>query len=109
MGGCGLGWPDIAGLSTLTLYGPPGAESDEHVWKVSAPEAGGAVELAYVNRRHLAFCAMDIERTAPTASASPRFNDCNANQRINRGLDTLYTPQARTGGEQLAELDPQTQ
>ena len=38
-----------------------------------------------------AFCAIDIERISPTASATPRFGDCNADQGISAGWADVYS------------------
>lgn len=38
-----------------------------------------------------AFCAIDIERIAPGASASGRFHDCNSNQGISAGWADVYS------------------
>ena len=38
-----------------------------------------------------AFCAIDIERISPTASASPRFDNCNSDQGISAGWADVYS------------------
>ena len=38
-----------------------------------------------------AFCAIDIERISPTASATPRFDDCNSDQGISAGWADVYS------------------
>ncbi len=38
-----------------------------------------------------AFCAIDIERIAPNASASGRFHDCNSDQGISAGWADVYS------------------
>jgi hypothetical protein len=38
-----------------------------------------------------AFCAIDIERISPTASATPRFGDCNSDQGISAGWADVYS------------------
>jgi hypothetical protein len=69
-----------------------------------------------------AFCAIDIERIGPNASAGGRFGDCNSNQGIssgwadmyNSGLpcqyivtvhDGAYTPQSTTNAKHVVSED----
>jgi hypothetical protein len=37
-----------------------------------------------------AFCAIDIERISPNASASGRFQNCNSDQGISSGWADVY-------------------
>lgn len=47
---------------------------------------GGLATIGYKQ----AFCAIDIERIGPNASASGRFHDCNSNQGISAGWADVY-------------------
>jgi Lysyl oxidase len=89
-----------AGTADLVV-GSPAARPDLFVWSAGHGHyhlkdfnefllftAAGA--LATVGYKQ-AFCAIDIERISPTASASARFNDCNSNQGISAGWADVYS------------------
>ena len=89
-----------AGSSDLVI-GSPAARPDLFVWSAGHGHyhlkdfnefqlfnaAGGLATIGYKQ----AFCAIDIERIAPTASASPQFNDCNSDQGISAGWADVYS------------------
>jgi hypothetical protein len=89
-----------AGSSDMVI-GSPAARPDLFVWSSGHGHyhlkdfnefllftAAGA--LATVGYKQ-AFCAIDIERIAPTASATPRFGDCNSDQGISAGWADVYS------------------
>ena len=89
-----------AGNADLVV-GSPAARPDLFVWSAGHGHYhlkdfnefllfDGNGTLATVGYKQ-AFCAIDIERISPTASASARFNDCNANQGISAGWADVYS------------------
>lgn len=89
-----------AGSADLVV-GSPAARPDLFVWSAGHGHyhlkdfnefllfrANGT--LATVGYKQ-AFCAIDIERISPTASAAARFNDCNSNQGISAGWADVYS------------------
>ena len=89
-----------AGSSDLVI-GSPTSRPDLFVWSAGHGhyhlrdfnefllfDANGA--LATIGYKQ-AFCAIDIERIGPNASASGRFNDCNSNQGISSGWADVYS------------------
>jgi hypothetical protein len=89
-----------AGTSDLVI-GSPAARPDLFVWSAGHGHyhlkdfnefllfsANG--NLATVGYKQ-AFCAIDIERVAPWASASGRFHDCNSDQGISAGWADVYS------------------
>lgn len=89
-----------AGTADLVI-GSPAARPDLFVWSSGHGhyhlkdfnefllfDAGG--NLATVGYKQ-AFCAIDIERISPTASASARFSDCNSDQGISAGWADVYS------------------
>lgn len=88
-----------AGNSDLVI-GSPAARPDLFVWSAGHGHyhlrdfnefllfnASGA--LATIGYKQ-AFCAIDIERIGPNASASGRFHDCNSDQGISSGWADVY-------------------
>lgn len=89
-----------AGNSDLVI-GSPAARPDLFVWSAGHGHYhlrdfnefllfnanGGLATIGYKQ----AFCAIDIERIGPNASASGRFNDCNSNQGISSGWADVYS------------------
>jgi hypothetical protein len=89
-----------AGTADLVV-GSPAARPDLFVWSAGHGHyhlkdfnefllfaANG--NLATVGYKQ-AFCAIDIERIAPWASASGRFHDCNSDQGISAGWADVYS------------------
>jgi hypothetical protein len=89
-----------AGSSDMVI-GSPASRPDLFVWSSGHGhyhlkdfnefllfKSGGA--LATVGYKQ-AFCAIDIERISPTASATPRFSDCNSDQGISAGWADVYS------------------
>jgi hypothetical protein len=88
-----------AGSSDLVI-GSPAARPDLFVWSSGHGHyhlkdfnefllfnaAGNLATIGYKQ----AFCAIDIERISPTASATPRFGDCNSDQGISAGWADVY-------------------
>jgi hypothetical protein len=88
-----------AGSSDLVI-GSPAARPDLFVWSTGHGHyhlkdfnefllfdaAGNLATIGYKQ----AFCAIDIERVSPTASATPRFGDCNSDQGISAGWADVY-------------------
>lgn len=89
-----------AGTADLVI-GSPAARPDLFVWSAGHGHhhlkdfnefllfdaAGNLATTGYKQ----AFCAIDIERISPTASASPQFNDCNSDQGISAGWADVYS------------------
>lgn len=89
-----------AGTADLVV-GSPAARPDLFVWSAGHghyhlkdfnefllfDSAGNLATVGYKQ----AFCAIDIERISPTASATARFDDCNANQGISAGWADVYS------------------
>lgn len=88
-----------AGSSDLVI-GSPASRPDLFVWSAGHGhyhlrdfnefllfDAQGA--LATIGYKQ-AFCAIDIERIGPNASATPRFADCNTDQGISSGWADVY-------------------
>ena len=89
-----------AGNADLVV-GSPAARPDLFVWSAGHGHYhlkdfnefllfDAAGNLATVGYKQ-AFCAIDIERISPSASASARFNDCNSNQGISAGWADVYS------------------
>jgi hypothetical protein len=89
-----------AGTSDLAI-GSPAARPDLFVWSAGHGHYhlkdfnefllfDAAGNLATVGYKQ-AFCAIDIERIAPWASASGRFHDCNSDQGISAGWADVYS------------------
>jgi hypothetical protein len=89
-----------AGTADLVI-GSPAARPDLFVWSAGHGhyhlkdfnefllfDAAGS--LATVGYKQ-AFCAIDIERIAPWASASGRFHNCNSDQGISAGWADVYS------------------
>lgn len=89
-----------AGSSDLVI-GSPASRPDLFVWSAGHGhyhlrdfnefllfDANGA--LATIGYKQ-AFCAIDIERIGPNASASGRFHECNSNQGISSGWADVYS------------------
>lgn len=88
-----------AGTSDLVI-GSPASRPDLFVWSAGHGHyhlrdfnefllfktQGGLATIGYKQ----AFCAIDIERISPNASASGRFNNCNADQGISAGWADVY-------------------
>jgi Lysyl oxidase len=88
-----------AGNSDLVI-GSPASRPDLFVWSAGHGHyhlrdfnefllfnaIGGLATIGYKQ----AFCAIDIERIGPNASASGRFHDCNSNQGISSGWADVY-------------------
>jgi hypothetical protein len=89
-----------AGDADLVI-GSPAARPDLFVWSAGHghyhlkdfnefllfDSAGNLATVGYKQ----AFCAIDIERISPTAAASARFSDCNADQGISAGWAYVYS------------------
>ena len=89
-----------AGSADLVI-GSPAARPDLFVWSAGHGHyhlkdfneflvfntAGNLATVGYKQ----AFCAIDIERISPSASASPRFGDCNSDQGISAGWADVYS------------------
>jgi hypothetical protein len=83
------------------VVGSPAARPDLFVWSAAHGHyhlkdfnqfllfnaAGNLATIGYKQ----AFCAIDIERISPTASASARFDNCNVNQGISAGWADVYS------------------
>lgn len=89
-----------AGNADLVI-GSPAARPDLFVWSAGHGHYhlkdfnefllfNAAGNLATVGYKQ-AFCAIDIERISPNASASARFNDCNSDQGISAGWADVYS------------------
>ncbi|HEU4918344.1 MAG TPA: lysyl oxidase family protein, partial [Candidatus Limnocylindrales bacterium] len=89
-----------AGSSDMVI-GSPASRPDLFVWSSGHGHyhlkdfnefllftAGGS--LATIGYKQ-AFCAIDIERISPTASATPRFGGCNSDQGISAGWADVYS------------------
>lgn len=88
-----------AGTSDLVV-GSPASRPDLFVWSAAHghyhlkdfnefqlfDSAGSLATIGYKQ----AFCAIDIERISPSASASARFQDCNSDQGISAGWADVY-------------------
>jgi len=88
-----------AGNSDLVI-GSPASRPDLFVWSAGHGHYhlrdfnefllfnanGGLATIGYKQ----AFCAIDIERIGPNASATPRFADCNSDQGISSGWADVY-------------------
>lgn len=88
-----------AGDADLVI-GSPAARPDLFVWSAAHGHfhlkdfnefllfdaTGGLATVGYKQ----AFCAIDIDRVSPSASASGRFHDCNSNQGISAGWADVY-------------------
>ena len=88
-----------AGSSDLVI-GSPASRPDLFVWSAGHGHYhlrdfnefllfnanGGLATIGYKQ----AFCAIDIERIGPNASANPRFADCNTDQGISSGWADVY-------------------
>jgi hypothetical protein len=88
-----------AGNSDLVV-GSPAARPDLFVWSAGHGHyhlrdfnefllfnaTGGLATIGYKQ----AFCAIDIERIGPNASANPRFADCSTDQGISSGWADVY-------------------
>ena len=88
-----------AGSSDLVI-GSPASRPDLFVWSAGHGRYhlrdfnefllfnanGGLATIGYKQ----AFCAIDIERIGPNASANPRFADCNTDQGISSGWADVY-------------------
>jgi len=88
-----------AGNSDLVI-GSPASRPDLFVWSAGHGHYhlrdfnefllfnanGGLATIGYKQ----AFCAIDIERISPIASANPRFADCNSDQGISSGWADVY-------------------
>lgn len=89
-----------AGSSDLVI-GSPASRPDLFVWSAGHGHyhlrdfnefllfnaQGGLATIGYKQ----AFCAIDIERISPNASASGRFHDCNSDQGISAGWADVYS------------------
>lgn len=89
-----------AGSSDMVI-GSPASRPDLFVWSsghghyhlkdfnefLLFTAAGNLATIGYKQ----AFCAIDIERISPTASATPRFGDCNSDQGISAGWADVYS------------------
>ena len=89
-----------AGSSDMVI-GSPASRPDLFVWSsghghyhlkdfnefLLFTAAGTLATIGYKQ----AFCAIDIERISPTASATPRFGDCNSDQGISAGWADVYS------------------
>jgi hypothetical protein len=89
-----------AGNSDLVI-GSPASRPDLFVWSAGHGHyhlrdfnqfllfdaQGGLATVGYKQ----AFCAIDIERIDPNASASGRFHDCNSDQGISAGWADVYS------------------
>jgi hypothetical protein len=89
-----------AGSSDMVI-GSPASRPDLFVWSsghghyhlkdfnefLLFTAAGNLATVGYKQ----AFCAIDIERISPTASATPRFGDCNSDQGISAGWADVYS------------------
>lgn len=89
-----------AGSSDMVI-GSPASRPDLFVWSsghghyhlkdfnefLLFAAAGNLATIGYKQ----AFCAIDIERISPTASATPRFGDCNSDQGISAGWADVYS------------------
>jgi hypothetical protein len=89
-----------AGSSDMVI-GSPASRPDLFVWSSGHGHYhlkdfnefllfNSAGNLATVGYKQ-AFCAIDIERISPTASATPRFGDCNSDQGISAGWADVYS------------------
>jgi Lysyl oxidase len=89
-----------AGNADLVI-GSPAARPDLFVWSAGHGHyhlkdfnefllfnASGALATTGFKQ---AFCAIDIERISPTASATAQFNDCNSDQGISAGWADVYS------------------
>ena len=88
-----------AGNSDLVI-GSPASRPDLFVWSAGHGHYhlrdfnefllfnanGGLATIGYKQ----AFCAIDIERIGPNASANPRFANCNTDQGISSGWADVY-------------------
>ena len=89
-----------AGNSDLVI-GSPASRPDLFVWSAGHGHyhlrdfnefllfnaSGGLATIGYKQ----AFCAIDIERIGPNASAQPRFANCNSDQGISSGWADVYS------------------
>lgn len=89
-----------AGSSDMVI-GSPASRPDLFVWSsghghyhlkdfnefLLFTAAGNLATVGYKQ----AFCAIDIERISPAASATPRFGDCNSDQGISAGWADVYS------------------
>ena len=89
-----------AGNSDLVI-GSPASRPDLFVWSAGHGHyhlrdfnefllfnaSGGLATIGYKQ----AFCAIDIERIGPNASANPRFANCNTDQGISSGWADVYS------------------
>ena len=88
-----------AGSSDMVI-GSPASRPDLFIWSsghghyhlkdfnefLLFTAAGNLATVGYKQ----AFCAIDIDRIAPTASTTPRFGDCNSDQGISAGWADVY-------------------